>query len=67
MKIVIYWFILILSFQIAVISLLELLEGSYNIITPPSKLLVLGFCIVMTVLSVVSMKKLLKIYRHTSK
>ena len=67
MKIVVYWFILILSFQIAVILLLELVGGSYNIISPPSIALVLGFCIVMTVLSVVSIKKLLKIYRHTTR
>ena len=62
MKIVIYWFALILSFEILAVSIFELAGGRYNVIMPPSVSTVAGFIIVSLALSVYSGITLIKIY-----
>ena len=63
MKKVIYWFLLILSFEILVVSVFELIGGAYNIIMPPSTGVVIGFATVTLLMCFYSGVNLRKLYK----
>lgn len=63
MKGVIYWFALILSFEIFVISLFELFGGDHNIVLPPSSAIVMIFLSISLVILGFSAIKLFKVYK----
>lgn len=63
MKKVIYWFVFILSFEILVVSLFELIGGAYNVIMPPAEGLVIAFAIITLLISIYSGYNLLKLYK----